>query len=71
MSKAITTYAQSITVDGILVRIIIDEYENGSTVAVWSVAGEKYLHMGNKRYTDEVELIAFITKKCKLTSIQW
>lgn len=68
--KFTTVEAQGM-VNGSPVRILIDEFADGSSVSVWDVASETYLHCGKKRYTSEEEMVATIVKKCKISNICW
>lgn len=66
------TTAISTTTAGINVRILIDENNSGAyTAMVWDIANEQYLYAGRKQFATIEDLIAFITKKCDLTSIKW
>lgn len=67
-----TTTASSTTTAGTNVRILIDESNNGAyTAMVWDIANEQYLYAGRKQFATIEDLLGFITKKCKLTSIKW
>jgi hypothetical protein len=67
-----THTATATTINGINVRIILDENQDGTAnISVWNIGAEKYLYAPRKNFENGEIALATAVERCKLTRVTW